>query len=171
VNRWLAPRRRVRRVVDLDPRSLVDRGIRAVVFDLDNTLLPYSAKELEPAILQWFEAFRAAGLRGAVVSNAFFGRAGRAAEHLGLMIVRGAPKPNPMRLRRAMARLETRPDQTAVIGDQLFTDMLPGNVLGMYTILVDPLAPGEFISTRLMRILEWIAGRRDGDSFPGPHGR
>jgi HAD superfamily phosphatase (TIGR01668 family) len=171
MNRWLAPRRHVRSVVDVDPDGLVKSGIRAVIFDLDNTLLAYSDQDLEATVLAWFDRFRAAGLRGALVSNAFPRRTRRIAGQTGLLIVAGAPKPNPLRLRRALTRLDARPAQTALIGDQLFTDMLPGNLLGLYTILVEPLKPKEFISTRVMRVLERLAGRTRGGSFPGPDDR
>jgi predicted HAD superfamily phosphohydrolase YqeG len=53
-----------------------------------------------------------------------------------------------------MDLLGTSPGETAVVGDQIFTDVLGGNRLGLLTILVMPISPKEFISTQLVRKLE-----------------
>lgn len=149
----------VRRVSDIPLELLVLRGIRAVVFDLDNTLVPYGSSEVPEDVARWLEEFRRRGLTGALVSNTLPGRARALASRLGWPAVGGWPKPNPGRLRRAMALLGATPATTASVGDQLFTDVWPANLLGLFTILVEPLHPREFPTTRLVRWLERLAGR------------
>jgi len=52
--------------------------------------------------------------------------------------------------------LETTPGETAVVGDQLFTDILGGNRLGLFTVLVIPMSKREFIGTKIVRMLEKV---------------
>ncbi|MDD3705135.1 MAG: HAD hydrolase-like protein [Clostridiaceae bacterium] len=65
-----------------------------------------------------------------------------------------AIKPSKTAFRRAMKLMNSVPANTAVIGDQIFTDVLGGNRLGLYTILVAPISDKEFIWTRIIRKLE-----------------
>lgn len=155
---WV-PHLSVPRVSDIPLDLLRERGIRAVVFDVDNTLVPYGSEEIPPDVRAWISSFRACGLRGAVVSNAWPWRARRVARRLGWPAVEGWPKPSPGRLRKAMRVLGTAPDATAAVGDQLFTDIWPANRLGLFTVLVEPLDPREFVTTRVARWLERLAGR------------
>jgi hypothetical protein len=67
-----------------------------------------------------------------------------------------------------MAIMGTRPATTALVGDQLFTDVLGGNLLGMYTILVEPLSPDEFPTTKLVRRLERLVRSRVVKRVSGP---
>jgi len=164
---WV-PHLSVPRVSDIPLDLLLRKGIRAAVFDLDNTLVPYGSDEVPEDIGRWLESFRACGLRGAVVSNAWPWRAGRVAARLGWPAVAGWPKPSLGRLRRAMRVLGSTPATTALVGDQLFTDVWPGNRLGLFTVLVEPLDRREFVTTRVARWLERLAGR--GRS-PEPAGR
>ncbi len=174
--RWLVPRRAVRRLVDLDPAELVGLGIRGVILDVDNTLLGPEETAPSPEVVAWMEALGRAGLRAVLVSNTLPSRLRRICERLGCPAVGGLPKPNPWRLRRAMAVLRTRPAQTAAIGDQLFTDVLPANLLGLYTVLVEPLEPREFPTTRILRWVERLVGRdrifqEAGEQEPASEGR
>lgn len=155
---WV-PHLAVRRVSEIPLELLVDRGIRGVLFDLDNTLVPYGSSRVPEDVAWWLEEFRRRGLRAALVSNTLPGRARTIAGRLGWPAVRGWPKPNLYRLRRAMELLGTTPATTAAVGDQLFTDVLPANLLGLFTVLVEPLQRREFLTTRLVRWLEHLAGR------------
>ncbi|MDR5684098.1 MAG: YqeG family HAD IIIA-type phosphatase [Armatimonadota bacterium] len=157
--RGLVPDAAVGRISEIPLEALRARGIAGVIFDLDNTLVPYRTDEVPSDVQAWVAAFRRSGLRGAVVSNANFRRAATLARHFGWPAIGGLPKPNPCRLVRAMRAMHTTPATTALVGDQLFTDVLPGNWLGLYTILVEPMDRREFVTTRLMRWLERVVGR------------
>lgn len=164
----LRPRACAGSLFEITPASLKQRGIRGVILDLDNTLTPWAEKEVSPQAQVWVESLREAGLRVCLFSNNRKERGEALAKSLGLLCIFSARKPRKRAFRQALALLGTSPEETAVIGDQIFTDMLGGNRAGLYTILVPPLSKREFIGTRFMRLLEKIVwpfvvgdGRKD----------
>lgn len=158
--KWVTPDRAVPAVTDVDAGALAASGIRAVILDLDNTLLAWDATSPSPVVAAWVARLHDAGLSVCIVSNNLTGRARAIAGALGVLVVTGAVKPAPWALRRAMALMGSTPPTTALIGDQLFTDVLGGNLVGMHTILVEPLSRHEFPTTKLVRALErTIRGR------------
>ncbi|MEW6447062.1 MAG: YqeG family HAD IIIA-type phosphatase [Bacillota bacterium] len=171
----LIPRLYVESVFDLQPELLKNMGIRALILDLDNTLVTRGEERAEPRILKWLESLRQNGFKLCIVSNNSRSKGGRLASTLGLPGVFRAVKPRGRPFRKALALLGTRPAETAMVGDQLFTDVLGGNRLGLYTILVSSLGGPDFIMTRLIirrierLLLPWIkaqsslaAGRESG---------
>lgn len=99
-------------------------------------------------------------MRSCIVSNNFSLRVRRIGALLGIPVVGWALKPVPIGFWRAMAIMGTDRATTALVGDQLFTDVLGGNLLGLRTILVDPLSPHEFPTTRLVRRIEGLIRAR-----------
>lgn len=160
--RWLRPASQVATVYDIDLVALRARGIRGVILDLDNTIVPWGARRPAPELPGWIAAARAADLRLCIVSNNMGSRVTGLATMLGLPVVTGALKPRTKALRRALTVMGTTPEVTALVGDQVFTDILGGNRLGLHTILVRPQSPREFLLTRLARIVERVVlgGRR-----------
>lgn len=158
--RWLVPYRYARRIEDVDPRALRADGIRGVILDLDNTIVAWNAPDPAPDVQRWVADLTAAGVRACIVSNNFTGRARAVAQRLGVPVVAGAIKPTPWAFRRAMRVMDTEPEETALVGDQLFTDVLGGNLLGLKTILVDPLSAREFPTTMLVRRIERLLRSR-----------
>ena len=141
-------------VYDIDLSALRARGIRGVILDLDNTIVPWGAREVSPRLPVWIAAVQDAGMRLCIVSNNMGSRVMSIAKQLGLPIVVGALKPRRRALRRALIVMGTAPEATALVGDQLFTDILGGNRLGLHTILVRPQSRTEFALTRLVRLTE-----------------
>ena len=89
------------------------------------------------------------------------------ARDLQIDFVKGVVKPRRGGLTRAMAAIGTTPSNTAVIGDQIFTDVLGGNRTGLLTILVRPIDKREFFGTRISRAVERLLFRllrRRGES-------
>jgi HAD superfamily phosphatase (TIGR01668 family) len=142
----------VRHVGDISPALLAQRGIRAVVSDLDNTLVEYRGEAIAEEVTAWLLALKEAGVGVCVASNTRrLGRLSRVAAAGGILHVPGnAGKPGTGGLRRALSLLGTAPEETAMVGDQVFTDIVAGNRLGLMTVLVNPLSPHEFIGTRLV---------------------
>ena len=171
LGRWLTPGRYVASVLDLSARDLVAEGIRGVIVDLDNTVVAWEASEPSAEVARWVAALRAAGMGVCIVSNSLTSRARRVGAALGVPVVSWALKPAPWAFRRALRVLGTSPSQTVLVGDQLFTDILGGNWVGLRTVLVDPLSSREFPTTRLVRRLEALALRRLPRSGSGGHGR
>ncbi|HWQ73471.1 MAG TPA: YqeG family HAD IIIA-type phosphatase [Desulfitobacteriaceae bacterium] len=136
---------------------LVRDGIRGLIIDLDNTMTPWNDLEISPQVNKWFAGLQVVGIQSCVVSNnKQRRRVAVVAEKLGIPFVFRATKPRRRAFRDAMQIMQTGPKDTAVIGDQLFTDILGGNRLGLYTILVLPISNHEFIGTRFMRQMEKI---------------
>lgn len=137
------------------------RGIRGLILDLDNTLVDWNDTRVRPEVRRWIEAAHRKGMRLCLASNALrAARVSAVAEDLKLLLVARAGKPFPVAFRRAMAALGTDPATTCAIGDQVFTDMLGANWLGLMTILLTPLSRRESPHTRVIRLLERPLRRR-----------
>ncbi|MDT8901811.1 YqeG family HAD IIIA-type phosphatase [Anaeroselena agilis] len=157
--RLLCPNLAVDSLFEIDLDSLADQGIRGVIFDLDNTIIPWDSREMDAAIVAWLEDVLARGFKVAIVSNNWRGRVREIAARFGLPFFSRAYKPAKTGFRKALAELKLEPGETAVIGDQLFTDVLGGNRMGLLTIWVKPLTAHEFIGTRIHRRFERLAVR------------
>ena len=157
----LRPHALARRLTEIDCEALATRGVRGVMLDLDNTLTPWRSLEVPAETREWLERLRRTGLRACLLTNAAGDHRVRpVAESLELPWIVRALKPLPAGFRRAMTLLQTTPETTAMIGDQVFTDIFGGNRLGLYTILVEPLSPREALITKLLqRPLERLVGR------------
>lgn len=129
-------------------------GVRGLVLDLDNTLVPWNTSEVSPAVKAWVTNLRAASMTACVLTNNYTRRASNVAEQLDIPIIKVAFKPSPAAFRSALRVLGVMPSQAAVVGDQLFTDVLGGKLVGMRAILVNPLSTREFFTTKFVRWLE-----------------
>jgi HAD superfamily phosphatase (TIGR01668 family) len=157
--RLLAPRYAVHRVVDLSPALLRAWGIEALMLDLDNTLVAWGEATPPPTVCAWVADLRRAGIGACIVSNNLSGRVGAVAALLRLPVADGRFKPSADKLRRALRILGSPPQRTAMVGDQIFTDVLAGNRLGIPTILTEPLGPREPARIRVVRRVErWLMG-------------
>lgn len=152
--RLITPARVAASVADLDPRDLARSGIRGVILDLDNTIVPWGEAVPTEVARGWVAGLLREGLRVCIVSNNSRVWAAQVGDILKVPVVGWALKPVPFGFRRALAIMGTAPGETALVGDQLFTDVLGGNLLGLRTILVEPLSAREFPTTRLVRRLE-----------------
>jgi uncharacterized protein len=148
----LTPTLIVRHVGDVTAEVLARRGLRAVVCDLDNTLVPWREEQTTEEVTAWLLTLKAAGIGVCIASNTHrLSRLNRVADRLGILHVPGnAGKPGTRGLRRALTLLNAEPSESAMVGDQVFTDIVAGNRLGLTTILVNPLSSREFIGTRLI---------------------
>ena len=114
-------------------------------------LVRWAREELTDDIQAWVEGLHRANIKFCLLSNSVLSRrVERVAQIFGCPNIRKAQKPRPDGFHRAMKAMGTTPATTAVIGDQMFTDILGGNRVGLYTIMVEPLAKGEFVYTRLV---------------------
>jgi HAD superfamily phosphatase (TIGR01668 family) len=131
-----------------------------VILDLDNTIVAWNAPAPTSEVQQWVTELAKSGVKVCIVSNNFSNRVRAIAQRLGVPVVTGAIKPTPWAFRKAMRVMGTEPKDTALVGDQLFTDVLGGNLLGLKTILVDPLSVREFPTTMLVRRVERLVRQR-----------
>ncbi len=153
--RLLAPDQYLRSAMDVDLEALKKEGVKGLIVDLDNTIVPRYEDEPSQELKEWLEKVRGSGLRVVIVSNNWTSRVRDIAEELGVALVRGARKPFPGSFKNGMRLLGTASSETAVIGDQIFTDVLGANRLGLRTVLVVPMSEREMLHTRMLRKLEY----------------
>ncbi len=166
------PSLRAAHVTEITPEFLEARGIRAVILDLDNTLVPWKGREVNPLIEGWLERLRSAGFRLCIVSNTH--RPRRLQELAAILRVESVPsggKPRRRGFLRAMEVMGSGVEDTAVVGDQVMTDIWGGNRCGLLTILVEPLSEVEFVGTRVIsrnveRLLMNLLRRRGSGPEP-----
>lgn len=152
----LKPDLYVANLLDIPLEELCERGIKGLIIDLDNTITEWNSSELKQEIVVWFKNLNLYKLKACIASNNSKSRVEKIGRELGIPAIHKAGKPRRRAFRQAMEVMGTDPLTTAVVGDQIFTDVLGGNRLGLFTILVKPLNRREFIGTRLMRQLERV---------------
>ncbi len=136
----------------LTPQRLQAQGVRLLLLDIDNTLAPYTTDTAEPRLLAWVAEMQRAGLTLFLLSNnkgerpALFGQA------LGLPFCKRARKPSPRRAREVMASYGVSPAETALLGDQIYTDVLCAKRCGARAALVTPIA----FSSIWLRLRYWL---------------
>jgi HAD superfamily phosphatase (TIGR01668 family) len=140
----------------IDLEALWLSGVRVLLLDLDNTLLPRDTNVVPDELKAWAADLHRRGFKVCLVSNNFHERVRIVAAELGFDIVDHAVKPLPFAFRRALKLEDATARETAVIGDQLFTDILGGALLGMRTVLVAPLSSIDLPHTLMLRKLEAI---------------
>ena len=131
-------------VAHLSLEELEDRAgqpIRALVIDVDRTLLPRRQSEIPPSAEAWLRLAHAQMPIHLLSNNPSRRRIASVAEPLDLPFTISAAKPRRGALRRVIEALGLPPSQVALLGDRLFTDVLAGNRLGLFTVLVKPIDP------------------------------
>ncbi len=139
-----------RSIYDIEPGALARKGVRLLLADLDNTLVPYGVPEPDQALRTWTEALSGEGITLFILSNNRHPqRPRRFSEALGVPYIGHAGKPKTGSFYQAMERMGCTPEQTAIVGDQIFTDILGGNSAGVTTLLVEPIRlagnPGRYL--------------------------
>ncbi len=133
----LLPKLFCERLTDLTPEDLTRRGVDLLLMDFDNTMLPYTTEQPTPELLAWLERMQAGGVRLCIVSNST--KAHRVpvfSERYGIPCVMRAQKPFRRGIREAMTQFRAQREQTALVGDQTYTDVLGANLAGVLSIQV-----------------------------------
>lgn len=126
-------------ILGLTPDILEYYQIRGLILDVDETLVPLKQVQVSNELKHWVNQIRETIPIWLVSNNLSESRIGRIAESLTLPYLLGAVKPSRRKLRRAIRAMDLPIPQVAMVGDRLFTDVLAGNRLGMFTILVEPM--------------------------------
>ncbi|MED4016452.1 MULTISPECIES: YqeG family HAD IIIA-type phosphatase [Sutcliffiella] len=152
--KYFLPAEHVKTVYDIKPTHLKDKGIKAIITDLDNTLVEWDRPLATPELMIWLQSMKDAGIDVTIVSNNNMKRVQAFCEPLGIPFIHEARKPMRRAFRRALNNMNVKPKEAVVIGDQLMTDVLGGNRQGLHTILVVPVAQTDGFFTKFNRMME-----------------
>ena len=137
-------------IYEISGAALGRRGIRLLLADLDNTLVPYGVPLPDEKLKGWRDELAAHGVTLFILSNnRHESRPRTFAQALDVPYIGHAGKPKTASSVKAMEQMGVAPEQTAIVGDQIFTDVLGGNRAGVATILVKPIRlagnPGRYL--------------------------
>jgi len=143
-------------VFEINFMKLKEKGIKAIMIDLDNTLIPYDEIHPNQKIRDLFELIEKLGFEVVIISNNHLARVETFAKELKVQFICSARKPLKKGFQRALALLGNyKKNEVCVIGDQFMTDVFGGKRMGFYVIVVDAIKRNvEKWYTKLNRQLE-----------------
>lgn len=144
----------VPRAYHITPQMLQGIGVQALLLDVDNTLTTHGNPVPDAAVLEWLDLMKQCGVPLMLLSNNTQGRVKPFAERLGLDFESSAAKPLGRGFKRCCQRLGRTQNQVAIVGDQIFTDILGANLNGLKSILVEPIAVETGVLFFIKRVLE-----------------
>ncbi len=140
-------------LTDITPQMLAERNIKYLFLDFDNTIVPYTTNEPTAQMDAWLNMMHDSDIGICVVSNSKRDRVVRFCKGYGIDCVTHARKPFPKGIHEALARFSLKPSETALAGDQIFTDTLGANCAGLQSILVTAI-DNHNIWLKLRHVLE-----------------
>ena len=143
-----------RRITDIDLNFLKDNNIETLLLDVDNTLSTHHGTVLVDGLTDWIKIMQENGITLIVVSNSKHFRIEPFANKIGLPFVSLAFKPLPNGYRKAVKMVKANKKTTAIIGDQIFTDVLGANLYGIRSLLVRPVKLEDGWSFKVRRYFE-----------------
>ena len=149
------PDMKLNSVYEVDFDRLYKKGIRGLIFDIDNTLVPHGA-DADERIEKLFGELKKMGFKTFLLSNNKLERVKRFNVNIRSLYIYKARKPNAVNYIKAMRMMGTGKENTVFIGDQLFTDIWGAKKAGISTILLNPIDKKEEIQIVLKRYLEKI---------------
>ncbi|MBQ5712857.1 MAG: YqeG family HAD IIIA-type phosphatase [Oscillospiraceae bacterium] len=133
----LLPKFTAKALTDIPPDFLVERGVRLLMLDFDNTIVPYTPDKPTALMASWLAWVKDCGIHVCVVSNSTNDRVPRFCKAHGLHCITHARKPFRKGILACMERFGETPDRCVLVGDQIFTDTLGANRCGVCSVLVD----------------------------------
>ncbi|WP_337019117.1 YqeG family HAD IIIA-type phosphatase [Oceanobacillus massiliensis] len=152
--KYFLPNQHVKTVFDIQPETLKERGIKGIITDLDNTLVAWDVKDATSEVIQWFKIMKDHDIKVTIISNNNQERVEIFSEPLGTPFVYSARKPLSKAFKTVAREMELKKEEVVVIGDQLLTDVLGGNLAGFYTVLVVPIVKTDGKITKINRSIE-----------------
>ena len=128
------------KLTDLGPELLRSRNIRLLMLDFDNTIVPYTTSVPTPEMVAWLEKMNnLEDIQLCVVSNSHKDRVPTFCRERGLSCITYARKPSGKGIRECLRKFDIPASQAALVGDQIYTDVLGANCAGAVSILVTPI--------------------------------
>lgn len=143
-----------RRVTDITPEFLKENLIDSLLLDVDNTLSTFKGTQFVDGFEEWRDNMKAHGIKLMILSNAKQNRLEIFAERAKIDGTGMAAKPLPFGYLRAVKKLNSKRRNSAIVGDQIFTDVLGGKIAGVRTVLLEPIKLEDSASFRVRRKLE-----------------
>lgn len=142
-----------KKIEDINLNKYKDR-FKAIIIDHDNTIIRRGELFLEEEVLNWLsEAYK--NFKIGIISNNKKNKLSIIEEKFKLPVLKNALKPLPFSFKKMMRILKVKNSEVILIGDQIFTDILGGNILNLYTILVEPRDKSkDFFLTKIQRVFE-----------------
>lgn len=141
-------------VYSIDYKKLKSLGVKCLLFDFDNTIISKSNNKLTRKLKDLIENLKDRGFKVIIFSNASKTKIKPFKEYLEVDCAANSRKPCIKKFKMILKTFKYEENQVAIIGDQLLTDVLGGNRVGIYTILVDPIESSELIFTKINRFIE-----------------
>ena len=150
----LRPNIKLDKITDISVDILKKYNITALILDVDNTLSTHHGQVLTDGLENWLKNMRENNIKLTVLSNSTKKRLDPFAKKIGLDYISLGLKPLPFGYLRALKALGTKRKNTAIVGDQIFTDTLGGNFVGLNTVLLTPIKPETSLRFRFKRKIE-----------------
>ncbi|MGD1713161.1 YqeG family HAD IIIA-type phosphatase [Dapis sp. BLCC M172] len=146
-------------VLSLTLETIKKNQIQGLVLDVDETLVSIRDSDTSPELSLWVEEIKTIASLWLVSNNISQYRIGRIAESLSIPYIASAGKPSRRKLKKAVDAMNLPVEKVAMVGDRLFTDVLAGNRLGMFTILVEPISNDglEFPNYKVRSFEVWVS--------------
>ena len=141
-------------VTDIDIKMLKSMNIKSILLDVDNTLASHGSQEPYEGVIEWSYKIREQNIKIVIISNNFKNRVAPFAKKFNLPFVSLALKPSPWGFWKAKRLINCNPENTVVVGDQVFTDILGANLAHMKSILLTPKSEKETLGISMRRKLE-----------------
>lgn len=141
-------------VQSIEIDSLKEKNIKGIAIDVDNTLIDYK-QVLSEEVKNWIKKVKENGFKICILSNSNNkNKVQKVASALDLQYIMVAKKPFKFGFKKACKLLDLLPENIAVIGDQVFTDVIGANNMGMFSVYVEPINKKEYWYTKWKRPLE-----------------
>ncbi|BBD14884.1 YqeG family HAD IIIA-type phosphatase [Melissococcus plutonius] len=144
----------VNAIYEITPAQLKQLGIKAILTDLDNTLIAWDNLDGTEELLAWINEMKEAEMPILVISNNTSSRVKRVVENLSLDYVARALKPTTHGFKVAQKKLNMKPKELVMVGDQIMTDIRGANAAGIRSILVQPIVNTDNWNTKINRFFE-----------------
>lgn len=150
----LYPNAYLKNVKEITIDFLNKNNIKALILDVDNTLIDFNKKMLD-GVEEWCKNLKKQGIKLFIVSNSNKkAKVEMVAKKLELPYIHFATKPFKRGFRKAAKMLQEKDENIAVVGDQIFTDVIGANRCKMFSILVEPIEKKDLLVTKIKRPLE-----------------
>lgn len=154
IKKLLRPDYLVEKIQDINLSFFLDKNIKGLIIDLDNTITFYNSKEIDQDVKDWINSMLDSGIKIIILSNNDAERIRETIKDFPIDYIAKARKPFKKGYRKALKKLNLPADNAIMIGDQIFTDTLGAKRSGLEIILVNPLPGKEYWFTYVSRFFE-----------------